>query len=280
MLKLIINADDFGHSEKINLAVIECFRNGILRSASLMANGKSFDHAVGIVRSNPDLDIGVHLSLVGGMPLLGSAESHSLLKDERYFHKNAVDFAKIYFSGKISLQEVKAEWTAQIEKLLDYGIKISHIDSHQHLHILPRILDIATELANRYKIKFIRLPRESFKQYMLRDWGSSFRSLAQMSVLNYFCSKSRGKTFYKTDHFMGFYFGGKLSKQNMLTLVNNLPLNGTCELMCHPGFEQFTDDSTSQYRKVEETIALTDQDVAKLIGSKNITISSFKNLAH
>ena len=70
MLKLIINADDFGIDENVNEAISKSFNEGILRSASLMANGKSFNHAVGIIKANPSLDVGVHLTLVEEIPII------------------------------------------------------------------------------------------------------------------------------------------------------------------------------------------------------------------
>ena len=278
MLKLIINADDFGYSEKVNEAIFKSFRYGILRSASLMANGKSFDHAVEMIRSNHELDIGIHLTLVKEKPVLNSEKLHSLVNDSGHFPKHAIDFAKKYFSDKISLVEVRKELTAQFEKLLDCGIKISHIDSHQHLHILPKILDIIIEMANHYNIKYIRLPKEVFNFYTMLELKPSILRLIQMATLNHFCSKAENKISFRAEFFTGFYFGGRLSKQNLITLINNLPLNGTCELMCHPGLEEFSDNFSSQYRKIEEAETLMDQEIERLIKFKNIEIASFRNL--
>ena len=280
MLKLVINADDFGFSETVNEAILKSFRFGILPSTSIMANGKLFDHAVEIIRSNPKLDIGVHLTLVEEKPILNQNKIPSLVVENGNFYKHAIDFTKKYLSEKISIEEVRNELKAQIEKLLDHGIKISHIDSHQHLHILPRILDITIELANRYKIKFIRIPKEKFSAYMFANFKSVYR-IAQMAALNYFCSKAKEKISFKTDHFAGFYFGGKLSKQNLITLINHLPANGNCELMCHPGLEDVSNlNNFSQYRKVEEAEVLIHQEVVQILKMKNIEITSFQKLIH
>lgn len=278
MLSLIVNADDFGLIEKVNEAILKSYRDGILRSASLMANGKSFDHAVKIIKSNPELDIGVHLTLIEEKPIINADKLPSLLDENGNFHKHAIDFVKKYFSNKISLEEVRNELTAQFEKILDHGVKISHIDSHQHLHILPKILDITIELANHYDIRFIRFPKEKFSSYMFRDLKSINR-IAQMVALNHFCSKAKEKISCKTDYFTGFYFGGKLNKQNLIALIYDLGFDGVCELMCHPGC---TDDPTNyshrKYRQAEEILALVDREVAELLIKRNIEITSFKNL--
>lgn len=279
MLKLIVNADDFGLTEKVNEGILKCFSNGILRSTSLMANGQSFEHAIGIIRSNPKLDIGVHLTLVEEKPVLDAAKLPSLVGENGQFHKHATNFTKKYYSDKISFDEARNELNAQFEKVLDHGVKVSHIDSHQHLHMLPKILDITIGLAHRYKVKFIRFPREKFSSYMFLDLKSLSR-IMQMIAVNRFCSVARNRIPLKTDHFAGFYFGGKLSKQNLLTLINNLPMVGVCELMCHPGMsEDLTNYTHWKYRQVEEMLALVDTEVATVIIKKNIEISSFKNLS-
>jgi len=97
MLKLIVNADDFGLTEKVNEGILKCFSNGILRSTSLMANGQSFEHAIGIIRSNPELDIGVHLTLVEEKPVLDAAKLPSLVGEDGHFHKHAINFTKKYY---------------------------------------------------------------------------------------------------------------------------------------------------------------------------------------
>jgi len=278
MLKLIINADDFGLNEKVNEAILKSFTNGILQSTSLMANGKSVEQAVGIIRSYPNLDIGIHLTLVGAQPILEIEKLPSLVDEDGNFPKHAIDFTKKYFAEKLSFEEIKNELIAQIEKILDYGIKVSHIDSHQHLHILPKILEITVELANRYNIKFIRFPREKFSAYMFRDLGSVER-IIQMLALNHFCSKVEKRISPKTDYFAGFYFGGKLSKENILILINNLPEEGVCELMCHPGLDNYFDKfKSNQYRQIEETQMLIDPEVAMAIRNKNVEITSFRTL--
>jgi predicted glycoside hydrolase/deacetylase ChbG (UPF0249 family) len=83
------------------------------------------------------------------------------------------------------------------------------------------------------------------------------------------------------DHFVGFFFGGRLTKNNLLTVIKNLPQTGTCELMCHPGF----DDPTSAhvhwgYRWSEELRALVDMDVIRSLGERDVKLISYRHLMH
>ena len=278
MLRLIVNADDFGLTEAVNKGVVKSFTTGILTSTSIMANGKAFEHAVKIAHENPDLDIGIHLTLIEEEPVIKRELIQSLVLENGFFYKNAVDFTKRYFSGGISINEVKIELTAQIEKVLDYGIKLTHIDSHQHIHMLPKILDVTLELSKKYNIPFIRLPKESFSKRMFRNLNNLPR-LMEMTALNFVCSLGQNKIHRKTDHFVGFFRGGKLNKENLISLINHLPEDGICELMCHPGMEDKENPySHWGYHSHEEMLALSDKEVKNLINNEKISLTSFNKL--
>ena len=104
---MVINADDFGLNEKVNEAILRSYSNGILRSASVMANGESFDHALKIINSNPGLDVGVHLTMVDGKPILDFEKLPSLVNENGMFHKHAIDFTKKIFRENYQLKKSK-----------------------------------------------------------------------------------------------------------------------------------------------------------------------------
>ena len=140
MKKLIVNADDFGSHELVNSAVEDAFNNGICRSASLMAGGKFFNHAVEIAKAHKDLGVGIHFTLVKGSPVLPPSEIKSLVNSSGDFYDDFSFFVKRYLTGRINFDEVRAELSAQARKIENSELKISHFDSHQHLHVLPKIL--------------------------------------------------------------------------------------------------------------------------------------------
>jgi hopanoid biosynthesis associated protein HpnK len=278
MTKLIVNADDFGINDNVNVSILESFKNGILRSASLLANGEAFESAVQIIKSNPKLDIGVHLTLTDGKPVLDSPKLVSLVNERGKFHNHAIDLSERYFLSQLSFNEIKKEFTAQIEKILDNGINISHIDSHQHVHILPQIFSITSELANHYKIEYVRLPKEYFHMYMFFN-PKFFLRICQMVAVNYMCSKVKKYKISTTDYFLGFYFGGRLNKKNLLLIINSLPPDGVCELMCHPGLVgDLLIYQSGNYRREQELTSLVDKEVQEAILSKQIQIASFADL--
>jgi hopanoid biosynthesis associated protein HpnK len=278
MLRLIVHADDFGLSQPINEGIRLAHAQGIVTSTSLMANGAAFEHAINICLDTPTLDVGIHLTLVEDRPVLPADTVPSLVDGTGRFHRHATVLARQYLTGKICLEHVRAELEAQIERVMDYGVRITHLDGHQHAHMLPQILRITIELARKYGIAHVRSASERMRSYMLWGGGGLTR-LPQLLGLNALALLGRDASSRHIDHFVGFFFGGKLTKSNLLTLIKNLPQTGTCELMCHPGF----DDPTSAhvhwgYRWSEELRALVDMDVIRSLGERDVELISYRHL--
>lgn len=277
-LQLIVHADDFGLTERVNDGIRMAHERGILTSTSLLANGAAFAHAVDIARRTPKLDLGVHLTLVEDRPLSDPRRIPSLVGADGKFFRHATVLAKRWLKGQLVLDEVREEFAAQIQKVLDAGLKITHVDGHQHAHVLPGVLGVVADLARQYGIASVRFPAERLRGYMLRDWSSVGR-VVQMLGLHVFALVGRGTALKRPDHFVGFYFGGRLNKRNLLTLIEHLPAGGTCELMCHPGM---ADSSSSyshwEYDWSEELEALCDRDVAKAVSSRGAELISYGDL--
>ena len=105
--------------------------------------------------------MGVHLTLVAERPLL--PHGSSLTGDDGRFPASAGAFLRRWLTGSIRRADVQAEWSAQIERVLDHGIRVTHLDSHQHVHILPGLADLSLQLAARYNIPFVRVPVEDLR---------------------------------------------------------------------------------------------------------------------
>jgi hopanoid biosynthesis associated protein HpnK len=277
-LKLIVNADDFGLSEKVNEGIVQAHLHGILTSTSLMANGVAFGHAIKLIREFPSLDVGVHLTLVEEGPIVDMVPS--LINGGRKFYPHATQFVGRYMANKVCLKQVQKELDAQIQKVFDHGVKISHLDSHQHLHLLPGIFRIVEKLAKAYGIKAIRILKEPFRPYMVQS-TQRFTRIIQLMILNRFAQLCGKTDLQQCDNFAGFYFGGQLNKSNLMTVLESLPQNGTCELMCHPGILDLNDRYKYWgYSKNEEFAALTEPSIREWIARHNVQLTSFSQLAH
>jgi predicted glycoside hydrolase/deacetylase ChbG (UPF0249 family) len=159
--KLIINADDFGLTSGINLAVSECAEAGLLRSATLMPNGEAFDDAVKTAKGQGGLRTGIHFALTGLKPVLAAGKLHGLAGEGGFLPSGPGGLLK-KIAGRNSLRDdIRRELFAQAEKVFDSGLSVTHFDSHKHVHIIPVVLDIMIEIAGRFSVKAMRDPFEA-----------------------------------------------------------------------------------------------------------------------
>ena len=277
--RLILNADDLAQSSGINEGIFLAHRDGILTSASIMATGHAFEHALSLCRINPSLDLGIHLALVEEQPLSAPDSIPSLISDSGRMHSDHVTFVSRYYRGKIDLNEVRIELDTQIQRVLSSKLAISHINGHQHLHMLPGILAVVIELARKYGVQALRIPRERCRAYMLREAHRTPGRLMQLLALNSLCATTKVNNLITTDHFVGFFYGGRMNSEHLKKVIRHLPSEGTCELMCHPGVEV---DPSSKilggYDRRPDLEALLDPEVTRIMQDAGIEPISYREL--
>lgn len=195
MIRLIVNADDFGFTHDVNEGIVEAHRNGILTATTLMANGDAFDQAVALARENPSLDVGCHLVLVQG---------RSVLDPARELPSTVKQLMLGVIAGKIPVYE---EFAAQIRKIAAAGIAPTHLDTHKHTHLLPPVLKAMARVAREFGILWMR------RRFPISTSLDGIRT---------------------TDHFAGFRLTGSLDERALIDQLRRLP-EGLTELMCHPG---------------------------------------------
>jgi len=154
--RFILNADDFGMSTAFNRAILEGCAFELLKSASLTANGDAFEEAVNkIIPKCPNLGIGIHLNITEGKAL---GKDLDLITDTNgNFNKSYFQILyKTYFDKESDfLAQVEREFRLQIERILT-KTNVTHIDSHMHIHAIPKIFEMVCRLAKEYRIKQIR----------------------------------------------------------------------------------------------------------------------------
>ena len=159
--KLIINADDFGLTGGINLAISECAEVGVLQSATLMPNGEAFDDAVKIAKGREGFGTGIHFVLTDLKPLSPADKLHGLAGPDGRLPSSPAELLKKIAGRKELRDAIRRELFSQAEKAFDCGISATHFDSHKHVHIIPVVLDIIIEIAERFSVKVMRDPFEA-----------------------------------------------------------------------------------------------------------------------
>lgn len=239
-MKVILHADDFGYDKDTTWATIELLESGAISSATIMAMMPATDMALDYAASHPEKSFGVHLTYVDGITPVSSREEIPSLVDEEgnFLDSNLVRRKALKFS--LSKKDIVKESVAQIRKIQEAGVRISHLDSHGHLHKFPSFLlalKEITRLTNIHKVRrvqnvFIKKPR-----------------ISPTLILNRLFSKYINDNFISTDYFY-------MSANNMdtewsdsiLKIMDNLPQASVIEVGVHPGI---SDSETEGWRKAE-----------------------------
>ena len=239
MVRLIVNADDFGLTRGVNRAILELHNTGVLPSTTLMARARASGEAIEIARSAPSLGVGCHIVLVDGDPVMPLSEIPSLV-DARsgQFPHSLIGFLARVHSGRVRSAEIESEVRAQIEFLQSGGLHLTHIDTHKHLHMFPSILRPVLRAARSCGIRAIRNPFEP--AWAIRAaHGAAFTRVAQVSVLRWLepvCRRIIAEEgFATTDGTIAVTGTGILDTATLCSLLRQIT-DGTWELVTHPGY--------------------------------------------
>lgn len=276
---IIINADDFGRHAEINRAVEEGLVHGCLRSATVMPGGAAFAGAIDIARRHEELGLGVHFTLVDGHPILPPEEIPSLVGSEGDFLPDHTALLKRYLKGSINLEEVRRELAAQLQKVEATGIPISHVDSHQHMHTLPGIIDIVLDLAARAGIRAVRTPRTPLFAGAFGGLGQLVGRLGLSTLARLAACKVHRCGLLTPDHFAGIVAGEAVSEGELLHLIAHL-LQGTTEVMMHPGTKNdvLQEDSGWQHDFEAELAAILSPHVGAALQKAEVEPVNFRHL--
>ena len=243
--RLIVNADDFGRSRSINEAVIRAHREGILTSASLMVNETACGEAAALARENPDLGVGLHLSLLCGRSACARETIPGLVNDRQEFTSNPVGAGLRYYFNRRLRGQLRAEIHAQFERFRATGLRLDHVDGHLHLHLHPVVFRILMEDAERLGIRHLRLTRDGFwlsRSLARGRWGYRASHALIYRVLSARAGNAlrrRGIRHART--VFGLLQDSHVDEAYLLKLLPRLPA-GDSELYSHPSLDQFRNE--------------------------------------
>ena len=290
MKRLIVNADDFGLTESINSGIIDAHRDGIVTSASLLANGPAFDKAVASGRQFFRLSVGVHLNISAGTPLSPATDIRTIVNGRGELYLKPVPLWLGILKRQINLDHIYTECRAQITKIVEAGIQPTHLDGHLHVHVLPQLSRIVISLAHEFRIPCVRCPAEDLAATLPLLWKSGRGGSAALrrSAISYAVTSSALRLKEKLriaglvcpGAFLGLAHTGFLDTQALSALLALVP-NGTTELMCHPGYpsaqvESLGGELTRQ--RETEVLALTARAVKETVRGLGIRLASFRDL--
>jgi chitin disaccharide deacetylase len=288
--RLIINADDFGLTEGVNRGIVEAHTNGIVSSATLMANAGAFDQAVRLASGSPTLSVGCHVILVDGEPVLKTSDIPSLVTRKpncERFHENLSGFASRALMGRLDPVQIEAEALAQIHKLQSNGIAVSHVDTHKHTHMFPVVYRALLRAARACGIRAVRnpfSPRVSVSVRALRKdprlWKRHLQVRGLRRLEAHFLRAVAEAGMITTDGCLGVVATGALDLSVFEWIVKSVP-QGTWEFVCHPGYTDSDLDKVKtrlRESRMEELKVLTSREAKAILQQQNIEVTSYREL--
>lgn len=274
---LIVNADDYGLTAGISRAIVRAHREGIVTSTSALAVGPAFVRTAAWLDDVPGLGVGAHLAAVGEDPPLLSAREIPTLVDGR--GRLDVSWRRFLFRAalwRVDPADVEREFSAQLQLLtgiLGRG-RLTHLDTHQHLHLWPSIGQAVITLAERWRVPAARATRSLGRGPL--DWAVD-------RLGRRFARQAHAAGLRTPAAFAGFGEGGELVASRLVATIDRLAASGvpTVELGVHPG-EHGDPDLVRypwSYRWGDETNALVSPGVRAAVAEGGFTLGSFAALA-
>lgn len=275
--RVIFNADDYGLCAEVNIAVEELIEAGRLGGVSLLATGRMWESSTTFLLRHPQVSAGVHLNAVEGQPVSASPEIRWITNMDGQF---------VGLGGPLGLiarwirhplavtRAVELEWRAQIEKLRAAGLRLTHADSHQHLHAFPPAWHCAVKLCREYHISSLRLPLEK-NSLPLRRGGALALSASLFVARQVATTNPYGKALRHNDHFLGFKRAGAYGLKELIADLR-LASPGVTEIALHPS----TQDE-SPYPGLfgnRERLALLDASLPDQLAAMGIEITAWRKI--
>ena len=157
-MRLVVTADDLGLSKAVTRGVIESHRRGVVRSTSLLVTFPASEEGAALAMAERDLEVGIHLDLVGGGPISDPASVSSICDGDGRFFK-LPELTRRLFTGRIRAAEIAAELRAQIALARSWGVPALAWDSHRHVHLMPPVARVVGSLATELGARWVRRGR-------------------------------------------------------------------------------------------------------------------------
>jgi hypothetical protein len=226
-LRIITNADDFGMDDDTVKATIECLDSGALTGATIMPNMPASGAAIEYARAHPEMSFGVHLTYITDTveaPLCDPATIPTLAApDGKFFGSQHVRVSAL--RGRVNVEDIQRETTAQLQRLIDHGVRISHVDSHGHLHKFKPFRIALQNVLPRFGITRVRNVQDVYLRRPLKSptyW------------LGHWWRRGIMRSFKTTDHFfMPTSTAADTSWPNQL--LGRMRGDGSMEVGVHPG---------------------------------------------
>ncbi|KAF0246565.1 MAG: hypothetical protein FD180_563 [Planctomycetota bacterium] len=267
MRRLIINADDLGADAPRNRGIFEAAQRGVVTDASLLVNTQGFEDAVHNPRMK-ELPCGLHLNISEGRPIGGPYKTLTAGNGE-FFGKD--ETWRLALCGMFDPAEIRIEAEAQVSLMRRAGVDPTHLDGHQHLHLVPRVAAglLALSVPRRVRLVFEHPDGTIMAGPDKAPYLNRFREMSAASRPLWEAAGWRWP-----ERHLGAGLIGAVHPGTLLRLLD-LCGDGISEVLVHPGYPQAGSLPFSTSEREIELEALLDPRIREGIGARGLTLSKW-----
>lgn len=272
MIRLVINADDLGLHPRLDEGIFAAHTDGVVTSATVLATGPTAAEAIRRA-GQAKLALGLHLCLTTHLNPAAPARDVRWLAPGGRFRQNWGELSAAWLARLIPAEEIVTEFRAQLQRVRALGADIDHLDTHQHLHLLPGMTSIVEVLAAEHRLP-VRWPSERPTAHWLVHPRSAMKS-ALLGAL----SRVKEPRGVRRVRALGMFESGRLTERRLLRLIDDLP-EGDTEICAHPGLEPgvVPQDPRWRYQWEQELAAVLSPRVRDAIAARRIQLCSYRDL--
>ncbi|MCL2388912.1 MAG: ChbG/HpnK family deacetylase [Elusimicrobia bacterium] len=263
MAIIFIHSDDYGVSEASEATILSCITDGAVNSVSVMANTARLENSAHKLKEvNKNIRIALHLDLTEGKCVENPENLFLLTDKDGYFKHGFISlWLKYIFASKKNKAELKKqvhlEFAAQARVLKKY-INFNAVDSHCHMHMIPFVFDIASDIARQENasVRLVREPSLPFIKHislLITYKPANILKHVLLNMLSAFASRKCKNKLY----LFGVMFSGKMNlarvKKILPEMINIAEReNANLEVLFHPcplGTGEKVDSKNNKFEK-------------------------------
>ena len=275
---LVVNADDYGLTEGVSRAILDAATDGVVTSTSVIALGPGFAASAPWLAATAGVGAGAHLAAVGeDPPLLSAAEIPTLVDRRGRLWLSWRQFLPRAAAGRINPDDLRREFTAQMEAITGAGLKVDHLDTHQNLHLWPSVRDVVMDVGDAAGVRVVRVTRSTARGpvgIVVRRLATDLETRADTAGWRYPTAST------------GLDEAGGLDTPSMVAAMGSLKAQlpggvGSAELATHPG--RLSDAERARYRWnyawEQELEALCSPQVRAAVDDLGFRLGTFADVA-
>lgn len=274
---LIVSADDFGYFRCVSRGILECHRRGIVTATAVFGNAPDLDICAAELSAASGLDMGVHLNLTFGTPLSEALQSRLHRSEGRFPSK--FKLIGMLVAGKITPADIEIEWSLQVERCVQHGLRPCFLNSHEHVHMLPGLAAAARRVGDLFQIEHIRVSRPDPIRV-----GRPFALLRDVGLRLLMPAAERKIGRYGETQLLGMAASGRLTFDYLKDRLSRLAPGRVYELMCHPGYydpSEVIDKRLLSYHDWDKELeVLTSAETRQLLQDCNIELIGYRQLSN